>query len=64
MSENILQKIAGLAGRAFAKETPDPYQTPIDDFAVATQPVMRPQAIGSAELVFGDVPHVPPDFKP
>ena len=63
MSENIFQKVVGLAAKAFGKEAPDPYQTPVDDVAAAPQSfVIRPQAIGSAEI-YGDVPHVPPEFN-
>ncbi len=63
MSENLFQRAAGLLGKAFTKETPDPYQTPIEDAAVAPQTfTIRPQAIGSAEI-YGDVPHVPPEFN-
>lgn len=66
MSENIFQKAAGLLGKAFTGQTPDPYETPIGEMAgTPVAPlVIRPQAIGSPDMVFGDVPYMPPDFKP
>ena len=68
MSESIFQKMAGLLGGAFAKETPCPYENLVGEGADFPPPVsttiIRPQASGPAELIFGDVPHLPPEFRP
>lgn len=65
MSENIIQKALSMLGKAWVSDPLCPYQTPVGEMtAVPSEPkTIRPQAIGSAELIFGDVPFVPPELN-